>query len=61
MLNEKGRSPLHVLARFTERNTTDIFNVFMETMPEYPIDKQDTEGKRYIKCVHGDCAGISYR
>jgi len=33
----------------------------METMPEYPIDKQDTEGKRYIKCVHGDCAGISYR
>ncbi|XP_023334642.1 rabankyrin-5 [Eurytemora carolleeae] len=44
LLNEKGRSPLHVLARFTERNTTDIFNVFMETMPEYPIDKQDTEG-----------------
>ena len=26
----------------------DILNVFMETMPEYPIDKEDTEGKGYI-------------
>jgi len=34
----------------------DIFNVFMETMPEYHIDKQDTEGKGYIQCVHGDYA-----
>ena len=34
----------------------DIFNVFMETMPECHIDKQDTEGKGYIQCVHGDYA-----
>ena len=26
----------------------DILNVFMEIMPEYPIDKEDTEGKGYI-------------
>jgi len=33
----------------------------METVQEYPIDKQDTEGKRYIQSVHGDYARISYR
>ena len=32
--------------------------MFMESMPEYHIDKQDTEGKGYIQCVHGDYAWI---
>ena len=43
-LNLKGRSPFHVLAWFTEHNTTEIFSVFLDYMPEYPIDKTDSEG-----------------
>jgi len=42
--NLKGRSPFHVLAKFTDRNTGDIFSSFMEYMPEYPVDKPDSEG-----------------
>ena len=44
MWNLKGRSPFHVLAKFTDRNTGDIFSSFMEYMPEYPVDKPDSEG-----------------
>ena len=42
--NGKGRSPFHVLAKFTDTNTRDIFSTFLEFMPEYPLDKPDTEG-----------------
>ena len=56
-LNDKGRSPFHVLAKFTDNNTRDIFDTFLEFMPEYPVDKTDAEGNTplllaYIK-VYG--------
>ena len=42
--NVKGRSPFHVLARFCDNNATEMFDLFMECMPEYNIDKPDSEG-----------------
>jgi len=44
LLNLKGRSPFHVLATFTDVNTTQIFETFLEFMPEYNVDKTDSEG-----------------
>ena len=42
--NSKGRSPFHVLARFCDNNAAEMFDLFMECMPEYNIDKTDAEG-----------------
>jgi ankyrin repeat protein len=42
--NNKGRNPLHVLAVFGKDNSAAIFELFLQCMPEYPIDKQDSEG-----------------
>ena len=42
--NVKGRSPFHVLARFCDNNAPEMFDLFLECMPEYNIDKPDSEG-----------------
>ena len=42
--NTKGRNPLHILANFANDNAVAIFDLFMETMPNYPIDKVDGDG-----------------
>ena len=42
--NNKGRNPMHVLANFGKENSAAIFDLFMECMPEYPINKTDSEG-----------------
>ena len=39
-----SRSPFHVLARFCDNNAAEMFDLFMECMPEYNFDKTDAEG-----------------
>jgi len=43
-INIKGRNPLHVLARYSPDNAAAICELFLECMPEYPLDKPDLEG-----------------
>ncbi|XP_054279848.1 rabankyrin-5-like [Macrosteles quadrilineatus] len=43
-VNLKGRNPLHTLARFAKDNAATICELFLECMPEYPLDKPDLEG-----------------
>ena len=57
VFNGKGRSAFHVLARFCDSNATELFDLFLECMPEYNIDKVDSEGNTplllaYIKVIH---------
>ena len=43
--NNKGRNPLHILANFGRPETSvEIFQLFNECMPEYPLNRPDTEG-----------------
>ena len=44
IFNGKGRSPFHVLARFCDNNSVEMFDLFLECMPEYNIDRVDGEG-----------------
>ena len=43
-LNTKGRNPLHILASFGQENSVAIFELFVESMPSYPINRPDAEG-----------------
>uniref|UniRef100_A0A1B6G1J7 FYVE-type domain-containing protein n=2 Tax=Cuerna arida TaxID=1464854 RepID=A0A1B6G1J7_9HEMI len=43
-VNLKGRNPLHTLARYAKDNAFTICELFIECMPEYPLDKPDLEG-----------------
>ena len=40
----RGQNPLHVLCQFGKDNAAAIFELFKESMPEYPIAKTDSEG-----------------
>ncbi|XP_067130283.1 rabankyrin-5 [Centruroides vittatus] len=42
--NMRGQNSLHVLAQYGKENAAAIFDLFMECMPEYPINKPDAEG-----------------
>lgn len=35
---------MHVLGHYGKENAAAIFELFLECMPEYPLDKPDTEG-----------------
>ena len=44
------------MARFCDNNATELFDLFLECMPEYNIDKVDSEGNTplllaYIKVM----------
>ncbi|XP_054156411.1 rabankyrin-5-like [Oppia nitens] len=43
-LNFKGQNPLHLLATFGRENSAAIFDIFIESMPDYPINKIDGNG-----------------
>ena len=43
-VNVKGRNPLHILANFATDNAVAIFDLFIECMPNYPLDKLDSDG-----------------
>lgn len=40
----RGQSPLHILGQYGKENAAAIFDLFLECMPEYPLDKADAEG-----------------
>lgn len=35
---------MHVLGQYGKENAAAIFELFLECMPEYPLDKVDNEG-----------------
>lgn len=37
----RGRNPLHILGQYGKENAAAIFELFIECMPEYDIDKVD--------------------
>ena len=62
--NNKGRNPLHILANFGRPETSvEIFELFMECMPEYPLNQTDAEGNTalllaYMKGNGGLCRAL---
>ncbi|XP_077510441.1 rabankyrin-5 isoform X1 [Amblyomma americanum] len=43
-VNMRGQNPLHVLCQHGKENAAAIFELFLECMPQYPINKPDIEG-----------------
>lgn len=35
---------MHILGQYGKDNAAAIFDLFLECMPEYPLDKPDAEG-----------------
>lgn len=53
-MNLKGQNPLHVLARHGKDNSAAICELFIEYMPDYPINKPDLDGNT------GNCLSNTY-
>ncbi|CAJ0924439.1 unnamed protein product [Ranitomeya imitator] len=47
-LNLRGQSPMHILGQYGKENAAAIFELFLECMPEYPLDKPDSEGNTVL-------------
>ncbi|KAK6190601.1 hypothetical protein SNE40_002431 [Patella caerulea] len=47
-VNAKGQTPLHILGQHNRENSAAIFELFRETMPEYPIDIPDDDGNTVL-------------
>lgn len=43
-INLRGQNPLHLLAQHGKENAAAILEIFMQCMPEYPLNTQDGEG-----------------
>ncbi len=43
-VNMRGQNPIHLLASFGRENAAAIFDIFYESMPDYPINKLDGDG-----------------
>ncbi|XP_057676703.1 rabankyrin-5 [Corythoichthys intestinalis] len=46
--NLRGQSPMHILGHYGKENAAAIFELFLECMPEYPLDKPDNEGNTVL-------------
>uniref|UniRef100_A0AAY4E3Y7 Ankyrin repeat and FYVE domain containing 1 n=1 Tax=Denticeps clupeoides TaxID=299321 RepID=A0AAY4E3Y7_9TELE len=46
--NLRGQTPMHVLGHYGKENAAAIFELFLECMPEYPLDKPDSEGNTVL-------------
>ncbi|XP_026903323.1 rabankyrin-5 isoform X1 [Acinonyx jubatus] len=46
--NLRGQSPLHILGQYGKENAATIFELFLECMPQYPLDKPDAEGNTVL-------------
>lgn len=46
----RGQNPLHCLGQYGKETAAAIYDLFMECMPKFPIDKPDSNGNsgRYI-------------
>ena len=40
----RGMNAMHVLGQYGRENAGALFDLFIECMPEYPIDKPDQNG-----------------
>ena len=40
----RGQNALHILGQYGRENAAAIFELFIEAMPHYPINKPDMEG-----------------
>lgn len=49
-INKFGRNPLHDLCRYGKENAAAICELFLECMPDYPINKPDIN-VRHIKSL----------
>lgn len=43
-VNLRGQNPLHVLCQYGRENAAATFELFLECMPNYPVNKQDADG-----------------
>lgn len=43
-LNSRAQNPVHLLATYGRENAAAIFDIFFESMPDYPINKLDGDG-----------------
>ena len=41
---DRGQMPIHVLCQYGRDNAAAIFDLFKESMPDYPMDAIDSEG-----------------
>uniref|UniRef100_W5M3V4 Ankyrin repeat and FYVE domain containing 1 n=1 Tax=Lepisosteus oculatus TaxID=7918 RepID=W5M3V4_LEPOC len=46
--NLRGQSPMHILGQYGKENAAAIFELFLECMPAYPLDKPDNEGNTVL-------------
>lgn len=46
---------MHVLGHYGKENAAAIFELFLECMPEYPLDKPDNEGNTGIRTAFNTC------
>lgn len=46
--NLRGQSPMHILGHYGKDNAAAICDLFLECMPEYPLDKPDAEGNTVL-------------
>ncbi|KAJ1524187.1 hypothetical protein ONE63_010710 [Megalurothrips usitatus] len=51
-MNLKGQNPLHVLARHGKDNSAAICELFIEFMPDYPINKPDLDGNTALMLAY---------
>lgn len=55
---------MHVLGHYGKENAAAIFELFLECMPEYPLDKPDNEGNTgtevTVNSIHTISTGIVY-
>lgn len=43
-LCDRGQNALHLLGQYGKENAAAIFELFMECMPQYPINEPDSNG-----------------
>lgn len=39
----RGQNPLHILAQYAKDNAVAIFNLFRQSMPDYPLNALDAD------------------
>lgn len=39
----RGQNPLHILAQYAKEHAVAIFNLFGQSMPDYPLNALDAE------------------
>lgn len=56
-VNLRGQNPLHVLANYPKDNAAAIAEVFLQTMPDYDLNRLDVEGNSALLLAYMRGAG----